>query len=377
MKFAQGGEGRVQLLQGQPSGDAQGLGPGLWIHRYRVVGGEVEIHEGGQVLEELTLLAGGLEGGGDVFRGETRGLDAGTGQGRDTPLHEPGRLHDARVFEVQGLELFDVELGRTAVDPVEPETGDQLGHRQELLPVDRRPPEQRQVVQHGLGREPVILIVGHVRPVVALGHLGTIRVQDEWDVRILWRFHSEGFEQGDVLGGVGQMVFTPDHMGDAHLQVIHHVDQVEHRVAVAAHEHPIGIGLFAIGERAQHITDDEVGNGDRLAGHAEEDRPVAVVGQALVAQFLDAPGINLAATTLEVGTAVAAARAGGVAGGGTFIPVEPQPAQPTQNDIDGLLAVALGVGVFDAQDEFPAMVTGEEPVEEGRAGPANVQVTRR
>lgn len=213
--------------------------------------------------------------------------------------------------------------------------------------------------------------------VVALGHLRTVWVQDERDVRILRRFHSEGLEQGDVLGGVGQMVLTPDHVGDAHFQVVHHVDQVEDRVAVAAHQNPIGIGLFAIGQGAQHITDDEIRNGNGLAGHAEEHRSIAVVGEALVAQFLDAPGINLAATTLEVGTAIAATQAGGVAGGGTFVPVETQPTEAAQDHIDGLLAVALGVRVFDAQDELPAVMAGEEPVEEGRAGPANVQVTRR
>ena len=118
---------------------------------------------------------------------------------------------------------------------------------------------------------------------IALGHLGPVGVEDEGDVGVLRRLHPEGLEQGDVLGGVGQMVLTSDHMGDTHLQVVHHVDQMEHRVAVAADQHPIRVGLFTVGERAQHITDDEVGDGDGLAGHAEEHGPIAVVGEALVA----------------------------------------------------------------------------------------------
>ena len=37
------------------------------------------------------------------------------------------------------------------------------------------------------------------------------------------------------------------------------------------------------------------------------------------------------------------------------------------------LAVALGVGVFDAQDEGAPGVAGEEPVEQGRPGAADVE----
>ena len=70
--------------------------------------------------------------------------------------------------------------------------------------------------------------------VVALGHLGTIWVQDERDVRVVRGLDREGFEQGDVLGCVGQVILTPDDMGDAHFEVVYHVDQVEDRVAVAA-----------------------------------------------------------------------------------------------------------------------------------------------
>ena len=132
-------------------------------------------------------------------------------------------------------------------------------------------------------------------------------------MRVVRGLDREGFEQGDVLGCVGQVVLTPDDMGDAHFEVVYHVDQVEDRVAVAANQDPVRVGLFAVGQWAQHIADDEVGDGDGLAGHAKEHGPVAVVGETLVAQFLDAPGIDLASTTLEVGTAVAATRAGGIA----------------------------------------------------------------
>ena len=57
-----------------------------------------------------------------------------------------------------------------------------------------------------------------------------------------------------------------------------------------------------------------------------------------------------------------------------FVPVETEPAQAVEDALDHLRRRALGVGVFDAQHEHAAEPPREQPVEEGRAGAADVQV---
>ena len=56
-----------------------------------------------------------------------------------------------------------------------------------------------------------------------------------------------------------------------------------------------------------------------------------------------------------------------------LVPVELQPAQRVEDLLDVLRRRALAVGVLDAQHELPALVAGEQPVEQGRAGAADVQ----
>ena len=72
------------------------------------------------------------------------------------------------------------------------------------------------------------------------------------------------------------------------------------------------------------------------------------------------------ALALEIGAVVAALFAG-------LVPIQPQPVQPVEDDLDGFGRVARVVGVLDAQDEFAAGVPGVEPVEERGAGAADVQ----
>ena len=59
------------------------------------------------------------------------------------------------------------------------------------------------------------------------------------------------------------------------------------------------------------------------------------------------------------------------------IPIEPEPAEPVENRIDGTLGRALPVGILDAQQHPAAEMTGIEPIEERRARSPDMQVPRR
>ena len=85
------------------------------------------------------------------------------------------------------------------------------------------------------------------------------------------------------------------------------------------------------------------------------------VGVALVEQLLEHLLVALGARDL-------ADRA--------LVVVEPQPAQRVEDLLDVLGGRALAVGIFDAQDERPAVVSREQPVVQRRARAADVQRAR-
>ncbi len=92
---------------------------------------------------------------------------------------------------------------------------------------------------------------------------------------------------------------------------------------------------------------------------------VAAVDEALLQQLAGGALVVLQTLRLEVGAV-------GAADLGAFVPVEAEPAEPFEDGIEGAGHEAGLVGVFDAQDELSALMTGEEPVEEGGADVADV-----
>jgi len=59
-----------------------------------------------------------------------------------------------------------------------------------------------------------------------------------------------------------------------------------------------------------------------------------------------------------------------------FIPGYPQPTQPIQDSPYGLLGGALGISVFDANNQGARCLLGKKPVINGGPGPADVQISR-
>ena len=55
----------------------------------------------------------------------------------------------------------------------------------------------------------------------------------------------------------------------------------------------------------------------------------------------------------------------------------PDPAEAVEDPADGVLDVPLLVGVVDPEDELAAVVAGQQPVEQGRPHPADVQEAGR
>ena len=59
----------------------------------------------------------------------------------------------------------------------------------------------------------------------------------------------------------------------------------------------------------------------------------------------------------------------------TFVPVQTQPTEGIQDHVERFFAVALGIGVFNAEDELSTGVTSVGPVKESGTHQTNVRKT--
>jgi hypothetical protein len=187
-------------------------------------------------------------------------------------------------------------------------------------------------------------------------------------------------------------------MGDAHVMIVDHHRQHVGRRAVAAQQHHVVELLVADPDLALHQVGDH-----RVAGlrHFETDRRGhpgrrlggAAVAPAAVIARRQAFRLGLVAHRLQlfrravavVGVAQRHQQAGDL--GMTLsagelvdhvaVPAQPEPAQPVDDRVDRRLGRALAIGVLDAQVEAAAVMAGEQPVEQRRAGAADMKITRR
>ena len=130
---------------------------------------------------------------------------------------------------------------------------------------------------------------------IAFAHLGSVNVENHWDVGVPGWLDTERAEQCDMLRRVREMIFAANDVGDLHFDVVHDVDKMEHRVAVTADNDKIGIEHFSLVERSDDVADDEIGNLHRLACHFETDGAFTFVGHFFVHQLPDAAFVDVAA----------------------------------------------------------------------------------
>jgi hypothetical protein len=60
-----------------------------------------------------------------------------------------------------------------------------------------------------------------------------------------------------------------------------------------------------------------------------------------------------------------------------FVVIEAEPIHGIENRLDRLPGRARDVGILDTQDESSALLSGQQVIEQGGSGPADMQVTRR
>ena len=178
--------------------------------------------------------------------------------------------------------------------------------------------------------------------------------------------YAKRLEELEVLRGVHHVILAADHVGHLHFDVIHDVDEMEDVGAVAAfHDHVGRVRLIAVIDG--HIPADEIVDGDRFAVEAETPG-IAVLVEAVGGEELFEIGV---VDVVALGLVVRAVRPAFFR---PLIPVEAEPVHAVEDRLAGCLGVAGGIGVLDAEDERAFVLTGEEPVEKGGAGAADVEV---
>ncbi len=219
------------------------------------------------------------------------------------------------------------------------------------------------------------------------------------------RLRAEGAKQEQLAGRVGEVIVTSDHVGDAHVAIVHDGGEVVAGDAVGAHDDEVPDGGVADRDGSAHeVVDHDVSvrhqeaHGGPLPGlettpylcrlKAEAAAVVArraVLAQGDPAQLLEA---LLAAEAVVGGAArqelagrqavalealalpVRRARAADVR---TLVPLQAHPAQVLEDGGFVPLLRAHSIGVVDAHHEVTLRVPGEEIVEQGRTRRADVQ----
>ncbi len=316
-------------------------------------------------------------------------------------LHRSQQVLDRdqrEILTVHPLELGQIEHRGLLLDPLEGEELDHLRLGQDLPVATRRPTQEGEEVAHRERQDAQVAIVAHRRRAMTLGELLPVGAQDHRHMGEGGDRLTQGAVDRDLLRGVGDVVITPDHVGDLHRDVVRHHGEVVDRAPVAPQDDEVVEVATLKADPLVH----RVVPGDLLLRHPEP--------KAKRASFRE-PGLNLLLAQPAAATIIAEGSPGLVGpralriqlllGAETpirliprqhrlgvgpmavavtaleerpLVPGNPQPGEAVENHLGVRLGAPLLVGVLDPEDEGAAGVPGEQPIEQRRAGAADVEI---
>ena len=128
----------------------------------------------------------------------------------------------------------------------------------------RRPAEQAKIIAHRFGKKTFLDVGVEARPDVALAHLRAVLIQDERDVREARRLRAQRAVKLDVLRRIRKVILAPDDVGDFHLEVVDHVDEMKNPRAVRPADRHVGV-RFGIRQVKIDLSADDVIDHDMFA----------------------------------------------------------------------------------------------------------------
>ena len=203
--------------------------------------------------------------------------------------------------------------------------------------------------------------------------------------------------QEDLSSGAVEQVGAAGDMGDRHRGVVDHDGELIRPGSVAAAEHEVtDLARDVLAAATEHAIVEadlasrhapaqarrSIGMARRRATGAGVDRLGAVRRDRAVAQLFAGAGAWIGVEPLErglvprvpLGLPVGPMRTADV---GAFVPVEAEPAKVVELAALVLGLAALGIEIFDAQDEHPTRGSGLQPREQGGADVAEVEAAAR
>ena len=223
---------------------------------------------------------------------------------------------------------------------------------------------------------------------MALGQLAAVGAMQQRQVRVKRRLRppaeacrERGFQHQQLLGRVGEVVLAAHHVRDAGVQVVDRDREVVEHRAVRARDHGVvEMQVLEAGLAADQVVHDRralLGDAQahrsarlRIAPEAALGSVAALVGLHVLGGGVAVVGVARVQQRLERLLVAAAALA---LKDRPLVPVELQPAQGIDDLGDVLGARAVAIGVLDAQHELSSLVAREQPVEQCRPRPADVQ----
>ncbi len=233
---------------------------------------------------------------------------------------------------------------------------------------------------------------------MALGELLPVGAQDHRHVREDRRLLPERAIQRDLLGRVGDVIVAADDVGDLHRDVVRDDGEVVDRRTVGAEDDEVIEVATLPGDPAVN----RIHPRDLLVGRREADRvrhPGRLPTRGFLGREMDRLPVEAERPTARLDRSALGVEFGGGEvvlvgqplrqqrfGVGTvpgailalkerpLVPGDAEPAHAVKNHLRVRVGAALLVGVLDPQHEGAAGPLGEEPVEERRPGPADVEV---
>src|SRR5919106_935738 len=260
-----------------------------------------------------------------------------------------------QVDAVHPGQLLVIERRGARPHALEREALDQLVGRHDRRLVVVAPAEKREVVHERRRNVAVAAELLHGDGAVPLRELAPVHAEDVRHVRVRRRVGAQGLEEEDLLRRVRDVVLAADDVRDAGIGVVHRRGEVVRRRPVAPEEDEVLDALVRHLDPAFH---DVVPGRRAFVRRAQADRALVLVRLLLGDELVRDLPVRLEPVELERDLAV---------------PVEPEPTERPLDLIDRLLDLPARVGVLDAEEELPSLVTREEPVEERGADAADVE----
>jgi hypothetical protein len=270
-------------------------------------------------------------------------------------------------------------------------------------------PEPEQVIRERRRQVSPLAEFAHAGRAMPLGEWRTIRTHEQRKVTVSRRPEIQRFEHEQLTRRVGEMVLAAQHVGDTHLGIVDGVAEEERRAAVGTPQDEIADvvaretlgtvhhvvelddaprgnakarrGRYPLGALAHtrlgrkfatraRVPRRAAGGELRLAGQVElERRAITRVREATGIERRGMPGVDRATAGLMVFLARRRAPR-------TLVPRKAEPFEVFHQRCGEWLLAALGIGIFDAQHELPAVMVREQPAEQRRARVSEMQRAR-